>query len=97
MATTADIRNGLILEHKNELYRVVEFQHVKPGKGGAFVRTKLKSLRTGRVIDETWNSGEKINEVRLERQTAPHEATRVVPLEDLDTLAAPGALTASRS
>ncbi len=68
MATTADIRNGLIMEHKNELYRVVDFQHVKPGKGGAFVRTKLKSLKTGRVIDETWNSGERIAEVRLERQ-----------------------------
>ena len=68
MATTADIRNGLILEHKNELFRVVDFQHVKPGKGGAFVRTKLKSLKTGRVIDETWNSGERISEVRLERQ-----------------------------
>ena len=66
MATTADFRNGLIIEHKNELYRVVEFQHVKPGKGGAFVRTKLKNLRTGRVIDETWNSGEKIVDVRLE-------------------------------
>ena len=66
MATTADFRNGLILEHKNELYRIVEFQHVKPGKGGAFVRTKLKSLKTGRVIDETWNAGEKIVDVRLE-------------------------------
>ena len=66
MATTADIRNGLVIEHKNDLYRVVEFQHVKPGKGGAFVRTKLKNLKTGRVIDETWNSGEKISDVRLE-------------------------------
>ncbi len=66
MATTADIRNGLVIEHKNDLYRIVEFQHVKPGKGGAFVRTKLKNLKTGRVIDETWNSGEKIVDVRLE-------------------------------
>ncbi|MGH7725412.1 MAG: elongation factor P [Candidatus Eiseniibacteriota bacterium] len=66
MATTADIKNGLIIEHKNDLYRIVEFQHVKPGKGGAFVRTKLKNLKTGRVIDETWNSGEKIVDVRLE-------------------------------
>lgn len=65
MATTADIRNGLIIEHKNDLYRVVDFQHVKPGKGGAFVRTKLKNLKTGRVIDETWNSGESITPVRL--------------------------------
>jgi len=70
VATTADIKNGLVIEHKNDLFRIVEFQHVKPGKGGAFVRTKLKNLRTGRVIDETWNSGEKIVEVRLE----PHAA-----------------------
>jgi elongation factor P len=69
LATTADIRNGLVIEHKNELWRIVEFQHVKPGKGGAFVRTKLKNLRTGRVVDETWNSGERIQDVRLE----PHE------------------------
>jgi len=66
LATTADFKNGLIIEHKNDLYRIVEFQHVKPGKGGAFVRTKLKSLKSGRVIDETWNSGEKIVDVRLE-------------------------------
>jgi elongation factor P len=66
VATTADIRNGLVIEHKNDLYKVVDFQHVKPGKGGAFVRTKLKNLRNGRVIDETWNSGEKIVDVRLE-------------------------------
>ena len=70
MATTADIKNGLVIEHKNDLFRIVDFQHVKPGKGGAFVRTKLKSLKTGRVIDETWNSGEKIVDVRLE----PHAA-----------------------
>ena len=70
VATTADIKNGLVIEHKNDLFRIVEFQHVKPGKGGAFVRTKLKSLKTGKVIDETWNSGEKIVDVRLE----PHDA-----------------------
>jgi elongation factor P len=70
VATTADIKNGLVIEHKNDLFRIVDFQHVKPGKGGAFVRTKLKSLKTGRVIDETWNSGEKIVDVRLE----PHSA-----------------------
>ena len=69
MATTADIRNGLVIEHKNDLYRVIEFQHVKPGKGGAFVRTRLKNLKTGRVIDETWNSGERIADVRLEPHT----------------------------
>ncbi len=69
MATTADLRNGLVIEHKNDLYRVVEYQHVKPGKGGAFVRTKLKNLKSGRVIDETWNSGEKIEVVKITRKS----------------------------
>ena len=68
--STADLKNGMTLELDNGLFNVVEFQHVKPGKGGAFVRTKLKNLKTGRVIDETWNSGEKIVDVRLE----PHSA-----------------------
>ena len=60
MATTADIKNGLVIEHKNDLYRIVEFQHVKPGKGGAFVRTKLKNVRTGAVIDRTFRADEKV-------------------------------------
>ncbi len=68
MATTADFRNGVVIQHKGDLYRVVEFQHVKPGKGGAFVRTKLKNLRSGRVIDETWNAGESVEIVRLTRR-----------------------------
>lgn len=71
MATTADIRNGLVIDFNNDLFSVVEFQHVKPGKGGAFVRTKLKSLRTGRVIPNTFNSGEKIDIARVERR--PHQ------------------------
>ncbi len=68
MATTADIRNGLCIEFNNDLYQIIEFQHVKPGKGGAFVRTKLKSLTTGRVIPNTFNSGVKINTIRIERR-----------------------------
>ncbi|MBL7137391.1 MAG: elongation factor P [Bacteroidales bacterium] len=71
MATTADIRNGLVIDFNNHLFAVVEFQHVKPGKGAAFVRTKLKSLRTGRVIANTFNSGEKIDIARVERR--PHQ------------------------
>ena len=51
MATTQDFRNGLVIEFNNDLYAIVQFQHVKPGKGPAFVRTKLKNLKTGRVID----------------------------------------------
>ncbi len=68
MATTADLRNGLVLNFNNDLFQVTEFQHVKPGKGAAFVRTKLKSLTTGRVIDNTFNSGVGIIPVRVERR-----------------------------
>ena len=68
MASTSDFKNGLCMEYNNDLYTIVEFQHVKPGKGPAFVRTKLKSLTTGKVIDNTFNSGVKINVARVERR-----------------------------
>lgn len=68
MATTADFKNGLCIDFNDELYVIVEFQHVKPGKGGAFVRTKLKNLKTGRVIPNTFNAGVKINIARVERR-----------------------------
>ncbi len=68
MATTADIKNGLCIELNNDLYSVVEFLHVKPGKGGAFVRTKLKNMKSGKVIPHTFNSGVKINVQRIERR-----------------------------
>lgn len=68
MATTADFRNGLCLEFNGKLYTIVQFQHVKPGKGAAFVRTKLKNLETGKVIENTFNAGVKINTVRIERR-----------------------------
>lgn len=68
MADTSDFRNGLIIKFKSDLYTVVEFQHVKPGKGGAFVRTMLKNLRTGKVLDNTFRSGESIDIVRVERR-----------------------------
>jgi elongation factor P len=68
MATTADFRNGLCLEFNNDLFTIVQFQHVKPGKGPAFVRTKLKSLTTGRVIENTFSAGVKITVARVERR-----------------------------
>ena len=71
MATTADFRNGLCIEFNHDLFTIVEFQHVKPGKGPAFVRTKLKSLKTGRVIDNTFTSGHKVTTARVERR--PHQ------------------------
>jgi elongation factor P len=71
MATTADFKNGLCIEFNNGLYQIVEFQHVKPGKGGAFVRTKLKSLSTGKVIENTFNAGVSVTTARIERR--PHQ------------------------
>jgi elongation factor P len=68
MATTADIKNGLCIEYNDQLFSIVSFQHVKPGKGAAFVRTKLKNLKTGKVIENTFNAGVKINTVRIERR-----------------------------
>jgi elongation factor P len=68
MADTSDFRTGLIIKFKNDLYTVVEFQHVKPGKGGAFVRSMLKNLKTGKVLDNTFRAGEGIEIVRVERR-----------------------------
>ena len=66
MATTSDIRNGLCIKYNNDIYKVVEFLHVKPGKGPAFVRTKLKSVTNGKVVDNTFPAGRKIDDVRVE-------------------------------
>lgn len=68
MATTSDIRNGMCIEYNGNLFTIVSFQHVKPGKGPAFVRTKLKNITTGKVIDNTFSAGHKINETRVERR-----------------------------
>ncbi len=68
MATTADIKNGLTIIFNNELYKIVEFLHVKPGKGGAFVRTKLKGITNGKTFDYTFQSGAKIDIARVERR-----------------------------
>ena len=68
MVSTSEFRNGLVLLLENELMQIVEFQHVKPGKGGAFVRTRLKNLKTERVIDRTFRSGEKVEDIRLDKK-----------------------------
>jgi len=68
MATTADFRNGLVMEMDGQLWTIVYFQHVKPGKGPAFVRTKLKKVLTGAVVEKTFRAGEKVIDVRLERR-----------------------------
>lgn len=69
MASTADIRNGLCIKFNNDIYKIVEFLHVKPGKGPAFVRTKMKSLTTGRTLENTFSAGHKIDTVRVETHT----------------------------
>ena len=66
MANTSDFKNGLIIDHKNNLWKIVEFLHVKPGKGGAFVRSKLKNVKTGQVVEETFRAGERIEIIRIE-------------------------------
>jgi len=71
MASTADFKTGLCLQFNNDLFTIVDFQHVKPGKGPAFVRTKLKSLTSAKVIDHTFNAGVKVDTARIE--TRPHQ------------------------
>jgi elongation factor P len=66
MASTSDIRNGLCIKYNHDIFKVIEFLHVKPGKGPAFVRTKMKSVTNGKVIDNTFSAGHKIEEVRVE-------------------------------
>ncbi|WP_209330558.1 elongation factor P [Lunatimonas salinarum] len=71
MASTADFKNGLCLEFNNDIVSIVEFQHVKPGKGPAFVRTKMKSLTSGKVLEKTFSAGEKVTTARVEKR--PHQ------------------------
>ena len=66
MANTSDIRNGLCIRYNHDIFKIIEFLHVKPGKGPAFVRTKLKSVTTGKIIDNTFSAGHKIEDVRVE-------------------------------
>lgn len=68
MASTSDFRNGLCFLFKGEIHTIVSFMHVKPGKGPAFVRTKLRNIKTGRVVDNTFNAGVKVEDVRVERR-----------------------------
>ncbi len=69
MASTSDIRNGLCIKFNHDIYKIIEFLHVKPGKGPAFVRTKLRSVSNGKVLDNTFSAGHKIDVVRVETQT----------------------------
>ena len=68
MADTSDFRNGFTMMIDGTIFSIAEFQHVKPGKGGAFVRTKLRNVQTGAVIDRTFRSGDKVENIRLEKR-----------------------------
>jgi len=97
MATTADFRNGMTLDFEGHLYTLVEFQHVKPGKGGAFVRTKLKNVRSGAVIERTFRAGERIAEARLETRPMQFlyrdgDDLVVMDMETYDQMHVPSAL-----
>lgn len=68
MATTAEIKNGVCIKHNEKLFQIIEFQHVKPGKGPAFVRTKMRQIESGKVLDHTFSAGHKIEIVRIENR-----------------------------
>ena len=72
MASTADFKNGLVLQIDGQLWQIVEFQHVKPGKGPAFVRTKLKNVLSGKVVDKTYNAGVKVETATVDRRDATY-------------------------
>jgi elongation factor P len=69
MASTSDIRKGLCIRYNNDIYKIIDFLHVKPGKGPAFVRTKLRSVSTGRVLENTFSAGHKLEDVRVETRS----------------------------
>ncbi len=75
MASTADFRNGMVLDIDGQFWSIAYFQHVKPGKGPAFVRTKLKNVLTGAVVEKTFRAGEKVADVRLERRPVSYSYT----------------------
>ena len=68
MASTSDIRNGLCIKYNNDIYKIIEFLHVKPGKGPAFVRTKMKQVLTGKVVEKTFNAGVKVDVAVVEKR-----------------------------
>ena len=95
MATTNDLKNGLVLNLDGDLWSVVEFQHVKPGKGGAFVRTTLKNVLSGKVVDRTFNAGTKVDTATVDKRTmqylyADGEDFVFMDLESFEQIHVPG-------
>src|SRR3546814_15445031 len=102
MASTADIKNGVVLSIDGQLWNVIEFQHVKPGKGGAFVRTKLKNVVTGKTVDRTYNAGAKIDIENVDRRDFTYlyndgEAYVFMDVEDYDKLTVPATVVGNAS
>ena len=85
MASTQDFRNGLVLNWKDDLWQIIEFMHVKPGKGGAFVRSKLRNIRNGKTVDQTFRAGERIETARVERREMQYLYTDEVGLHFMNT------------
>lgn len=87
MATTADFKNGLVLKIDNKLQQIIEFQHVKPGKGPAFVRTKLKDVVSGKIVDKTFNAGVKVETATVDRRDMTYlynDGTNFVFMDEKD-------------
>ncbi|WP_404432851.1 elongation factor P [Microbacterium lacus] len=102
MASTADIKNGVVLSIDGQLWNVIEFQHVKPGKGGAFVRTKLKNVVSGKTVDRTYNAGAKIEIENVDRRDFTYlyndgEGFVFMDVEDYDQLTVPAAVVGDAS
>ena len=97
MATTNDIKNGSVLKLEGQLWNVIEFQHVKPGKGGAFVRTKMKNITTGKVVDKTFNAGTKVEFATVDRSDYQYlyqdgEDYVFMDVKDYDQITVPAAV-----
>jgi elongation factor P len=102
MASTADIKNGVVLSIDGQLWNVIEFQHVKPGKGGAFVRTKLKNVVSGKTVDRTYNAGAKIEIENVDRRDFTYlyndgEGFVFMDVEDYDQLTVPATVVGDAS
>ena len=95
MASTTDIKNGQVLKIEGQLWTIIDFQHVKPGKGGAFVRTKMRNVLTGKVVDKTYNAGAKIETATVDRRDYQYlyqdgEDYVFMDLSDYDQITVPG-------
>ena len=95
MASTTDIKNGQVLKIEGQLWTIIDFQHVKPGKGGAFVRTKMRNVLTGKVVDKTYNAGAKIETATVDRRDYQYlyqdgEDYVFMDLTDYDQITVPG-------